>query len=125
MVIVEKSESEFFKGEFANIRGITEFIFITEPAENEKEYDGKKSYKIEGQIEFEGQTKNDPHTMTLNDTSRNTLIEILGKDTKKWMGIPIPINSSIGGNKKWQILVDGPRLKKWIEKNPQTEQTQI
>lgn len=125
MVIVEKSESEFFKGEFANLRSITEVMFITEPHEIEKDFEGKKEYKVSGRIEYEGQTKNDPYTFDLNNTSKNTLIEILGKDTKNWMGIPLPINSTIGGNKKWQILIDGPRLKKWLIDHPHKAQKTI
>lgn len=122
MVIVDKTESPYFKGEFADERGITEVLFITEPKEVEKEFEGTKSMKVSGQIEYEGMMKGDPNIFDLNNTSKNTLYDCLGKDTIKWMGVKIPIVSSIGGNKKWQILVDGVRLKKQLTEGLKTEQ---
>ncbi len=115
MVIVEKTESPYFKGEFANERTVTEVIYITEPTEVEKEFEGEKSMKVSGTIEYEGMKKGDPNIFELNNTSKNTIIGILGPDTSKWMGVRLPIVSSIGGNKKWQILIDGARLKKSVE----------
>jgi hypothetical protein len=112
MVKVEKTESNFFKGEYANENDITEVMFITEPIEVEKEFEGKTYMKVQGQIEYEGHKKGDPDILELNNTSKNTLIDSFGDDTKDWMGKKIPITSTIGGNKKWQILVDGTRLRK-------------
>ncbi len=115
MVIVEKTESMYFKGEFANEHGVTEVIYVTEPAEVEKEFEGEKSYKVSGTVEYEGLEKGMPNIFELNNTSKNTIIDVLGADTKKWMGVKLPIVSSIGGNKKWQILIDGARLRKSVE----------
>lgn len=120
MVKVEKTKSNFFKGEYANDNGISEIVFVTEPEPVEKEFEGKTFEKVQGSIEYDGYKDGQPNILELNNTSKNTIIDHLGDDTKDWMGVKIPIVSSIGGNKKWQILVDGARLKKQVNEKQGT-----
>lgn len=125
MVKAEKTESKFFKGQTAYENGITEIIFVTEPDYVEATFtvDGKDktTKRLEGEINYEGYSEGKPNVLSLNDTSANILIDVLGDDTKQWMGKKIPINASLGNNKKYQLLVDGVRLKKIVEVPPTQE----
>lgn len=73
--------------------------------------DGKPdTEKIQCDVIFKAQGKEDPNSWTMNNKSRNSLIDAFGKDTDGWVDKIIPI--TIGGSGEMEhILVDSMRIK--------------
>ena len=72
--------------------------------------DGKPdTHKIQCEVSYKEQGKEDPSSWTMNNKSRNMLIDTWGKDTDEWINKPIPI--TIGGSGEMEhILVDSMRI---------------
>lgn len=72
--------------------------------------DGKPAQeKIQCSVVYNGQGKEDPKKWTMNNKSRNSIIDAWGKDTDKWVGKVIPI--TLGGSGEMEhILVDSMRI---------------
>ncbi len=77
--------------------------------EGEKEGD-KTTTKLLIGISYEGQTKSDPSQWSMNNKSRNALIDIWGDDTEEWIGKEAEISLSGDGEFK-HIVVDTLRTK--------------
>jgi len=112
------------KGEFVKERGIDFLKIESEP----KDVAGEFGIKLECEVSFEGQTKEDPHTWTLNKKSRNALIEKFSEPGKPFnsvvlIGQRIPIETA-PTEKGRAIYVDELRLKAIKPQVPQT-QTEI
>ena len=71
-------------------RGLDTLIIVTEP----KDVDGTFGIKAECQVSFKGQTEEDPKFLTMNKTFRNAMVDKFGTDSKKWMGVQIPIETA-------------------------------
>ena len=74
--------------------------------------DGKAAQtKLQVPVLYNGQGKEDPHKWTLNNKSKNALIDVWGDDTDSWINKKIPI--TIGGQGDMlHILVDSMRIEK-------------
>ena len=65
--------------------------------------------KIQCEVSYKDQGKEDPTSWTMNNKSRNILIEAWGKNTDDWVMKSIPI--TIGGSGDMEhILVDSMRI---------------
>ncbi len=72
--------------------------------------DGKPdTEKIEAHITYKGITEDDPDTWTINNKSRNILINTWGKNTDNWINKTIPITVA-GEGEMQHILVDAMRI---------------
>ncbi len=105
-VEIEDSNS-YVKGEFVKENKITEILFVTEPKMTETNFGNK----VEGEVEYSGKGKEDPHIWTLNNTSAKILLNYFGKETKEWMGKKLPVEPS-RTEKGYAIYIDEARLKK-------------
>lgn len=106
MVQVEKSETNWLSGNKCKENDITELVIVTEPMLVEREFEGKKTERLTCKVNA---NKND-YNWSMNDTSKNALIEKFGKETKSWIGKKIPIESALSSNNKRAILVDVTKL---------------
>lgn len=72
--------------------------------------DGKPAQqKIQCEVAYSGQGKEDPKNWTMNNKSRNILIDTWGDDTDNWVEKKIPI--TLGGSGEMEhILVDSMRI---------------
>lgn len=111
MVVIEKQLGEYLKGDFVKERNITELKIENEP----KDVSGEYGMKLECKVSFNGQTKEDPTTWTLNKKSRNVLIDHFSQPGVKFdsvilVGQTIPIESA-PTEKGRAIYVDVEKLK--------------
>lgn len=106
MQVEIQGSGDFLKGEFVKDNKIDSVVFIKEPVMKETNF-GKK---VQGEIEYKGKGKEDPHIWTLNNTSARLLVSAFGSDTKNWMGKEIPIEPS-RTEKGYAIYVDEKKLK--------------
>jgi len=107
MQVEIEDENSYLKGEFVKENKIIEIIFITEPKMTETKFGNK----VEGEVEYNGQGKEDPHIWTLNNTSARMLLKHFGKETKEWMGKKLPVEPS-RTEKGYAIYIDQDALKK-------------
>jgi hypothetical protein len=115
MMQVEKvSESgDFLKAKFVESNKITE-LQITDARTIEivtfEGKDGKADQqKVQCEVTYSGQGKEDPFKWTMNNKCRNALIDAWGTDTDNWVNKKIPIN--LGGDGEMRhILVDTMRI---------------
>ena len=101
------------KVEFIQERKITS-LKVTDEGEMVT-YEAKKegetsSTKLVVGVSYEGQKSVDPEKWSLNNKSRNSLIDIWGDDTKDWVGKTAEISLSGDGEYK-HIVVDTLRTK--------------
>jgi len=99
---VEIVSTSYIKGDHVKQYKIKEFVILTEPQIEDTEYGPKLKCKIE----YQNKGKEDPDLWQLNNTSRNALIKKYGKETKDWIGKKIPIETSLGSNNKYAIMID-------------------
>ncbi len=101
------------KVEFIQERKITS-LKITDEGEmvtyEAKKEGDKASTKLVVGVSYEGQGKEDPNRWSLNNKSRNALIDIWGDDTENWVGKTVEITISGDGDYK-HIIVDSLRTK--------------
>ena len=102
MVQVEKSETNWLNGNKCKEMGITELVIVTEPIPEEGQYGVKLTCKVNA-------NKHD-FNWSMNDTSKNALIDKYGAETKSWIGKKIPIETALSSNNKRAILVDVAKL---------------
>jgi hypothetical protein len=115
MMQVEKASigGDYLKAKFVEENKITE-LQITDARTIEivtfKGKDGKPDQdKIQCEVTYKGQGKEDPSSWTMNNKCRNALIDAWGPDTDNWVNKAIPI--SMGGDGEMRhILVDELRI---------------
>lgn len=107
MATIQKQLGEYLKGEFVKEKGITFLTISTEP----RDVDGVYGVKLVCDVTYDGYIQGNPHIWTLNQTSRNALIDKYGNDTAKMVGKKIPIETSIT-EKGRAIFVDRTILEK-------------
>jgi hypothetical protein len=67
------------------------------------------THKIQCEVSYKNQEKEDPNIWTLNSKSRNALIDAWGDNTDNWVNKKIPI--TLGGSGEMEhILVDSMRI---------------
>jgi len=104
---------DYLKTKFVKDHKITE-LQITDARTIEivtfKGKDGKPDQdKIQCDVTYKDQGKDDPSSWTMNNKSRNALIDAWGKDTDSWVNKVIPI--TLGGSGEMEhILVDTMRI---------------
>ena len=104
---------DFLKAKFVVDHKITE-LKITDARTIEiitfEAKDGKPAQKkIQCEVSFNGQGKEDPFKWTMNNKSRNALIDAWGEDTDEWVNKKIPITIA-GEGEMTHILVDKLRI---------------
>lgn len=102
MVQVEKSETNWLNGNKCKEMDITELVIVTEPIPEEGQFGIKLTCKVNA-------NKQD-FNWSMNDTTKNALIEKYGQETKSWIGKKIPIETALSSNNKRAILVDVAKL---------------
>lgn len=118
---IAKQTGEYLKGDFVKDRNITEFQIISEP----KDVDSDFGRKLQCEVTFPGQEKEDPFKWTLNKKSRNILVDYFGTNSENWMNKTVPIESA-PTEKGRAIYVDEARLKKFIQASTDSKkQTEI
>jgi len=112
---VEKSaeSGEFLKAKFVRENKILELTIDDARETKEVTFEGKDGkpdqVKLQVQIKFANQGKEDPNKWTMNNKCKNALITAWGGNTDDWVNKPIPI--TIGGEGEMtHILVDGMRI---------------
>ena len=93
MVEIEKAETggiPYLKKSVVNDQGVKKVKIIEEPLLVEKEFEGKKSMKVEAVCSTQVL---DPAKVkwTMNATTQNYMIEKYGKNTKSWIGKEIEV----------------------------------
>jgi len=114
MKVEKVSDSQdFLKAKFVQEHKITElkiengesFQFVTFEGK-----DGKPDQqKLQCEIIYNGKGKEDPSKWTMNNKSRNALVDAWGDNTDKWVGKIIPITIA-GEGEMTHILVDKLRI---------------
>ncbi len=86
-------------------------ITITSEGEYVKfDQNGKEVEKISLGIEYGGQRSDDPKNWSLNNKSRNALIQIFGEDTAQWIGKTVELKIE-GAGEYTHVMVDTLRTK--------------
>lgn len=106
MGIIEKQLGGYLKGDFVKENMINNLKIITEP----KDEDGDYGKKLVCNVTYDGITEDSPRIWSMNKKSRNELIDKLGKDTEKWIGFTVPVETA-PTEKGRAIYVDSVRLK--------------
>ena len=110
-MLVEKVEiGNFLTAGFVRERRVTTLRVTDAGTMVTFEQKGRSVEKISLGIEYEGMKGEDPNTWTLNNKSRNALIDIFGNDTAKWVGRVVEINLD-GSGEYEHITVDTMRTR--------------
>jgi hypothetical protein len=119
MGTIEKQTGEYLKGDFVKDRDIRELQIVSTPMDVESQF----GTKLQCDVTFAGQTKEDPFKWTLNKKSRNILVEYFGTNDADWVNKTVPIESA-PTEKGRAIYVDEAKLKKFMQAAAST-QTEI
>ena len=110
-----ETSGDNIKVDFVEERGITTLEILNEgelDTYTPKEDSGDKpTTRLLVEISYDDQKPTDPKHWRMNNKSRNSLIDIFGDDTEKWIGKKIEI-SLTGDDKYRNISVDILRTKK-------------
>ena len=103
----------YLKAKFVQENKITELQITDARTIKFVEFEGKDgkspTKKIQCDVTYKGQRKEDPSSWTMNSKSRNIMIQACGGDTDEWVNRPIPI--TLGGDGEMlHILVDSMRI---------------
>lgn len=102
----------FLKAKFVKEHKITELKIDDARTFKFVEFEGKdgsKQEKLQCEVIYNGQGKEDPNTWTMNNKSRNALIDAWGTDTDNWVNKVIPITIAGEGEMQY-IMVDSMRI---------------
>ena len=106
VVKVEKTAENWLNGNTVKEQNITELIIKTEPIPEESEYEGKVSTKLTCDVV----ANNNTYRWSMNNTTKNVLIEKFEGETAKWIGMEIPIETAPSSNGKRAIFADKAKL---------------
>ncbi len=111
-MIIEKVETgNFLTAGFVREKRLTTLRIMDEGQMVKFEQNGKGEVeKISLGVEYQNMQAGDPTTWTLNNKSRNTLIDIFGSDTSKWVGRIVEIKLE-GTGEFEHLMVDTMRTK--------------
>ena len=114
------SSGEYLNGEFVKTNAVTEVVITTKPELVTKQYP-KENGEVETKEQVEcmvrcNDAKKSDVKWTMNNTTRNSIVDVLGTDESAWLAKPIPItvNSNKGG--KAAIYTDEVRFGKLYTK---------
>ena len=109
---VEKTAEggDYLKAKFVKENKITELQITDARTITMVEFEGKDGkpaqQKIQCEVTYPKQGKEDPSTWTMNNKSRNALIDAWGKDTDNWVNKKIPIQLGGQGEMEHILVVD-------------------
>lgn len=112
---VEKADSseDFIKAKFVQDNKITELKVENKDSFGFVTFEGKDgkpdTQKLQCEVVYKGQTEKTPHKWTMNNKSRNALVDAWGDNTDTWVNKPIPITIA-GEGEMTHILVDKLRI---------------
>lgn len=114
MLVEKVKDGSYITREFVEERQITLFTIENEGEivtfEREK---GGSVEKISLGVSYEDQRDDDPKTWTMNNKSRNAIIDLFGSETKNWVGRKVEIK--IEGSKEYRhIAVDMIRTRRLL-----------
>jgi len=108
-MIVDKVDSGFLTAKFVHENRLTALTVIGEGEMVSFEREGGKSIqRIALPIDFGNRRNGDPDKWTLNNKSRNAMIDLFGNDTTKWVGKKVEIKLE-GSGEYEHITVDTMR----------------
>lgn len=114
MEVTKSAEGgNYLKAKFCKENKITELQITDARTITEVTFEGKDGKpaqtKIQCDITYKDQGKDDPSSWTMNNKSKNIIIDAWGGDTDKWVNKVIPI--TLGGSGEMEhILVDAMRI---------------
>jgi precorrin-3B methylase len=101
-----KASSSFLKASDV-LKSATKIFTITSEGEMvEKEFEGKKSTKLQ----VEGEMDKVPYKFDVSKTNARVIEQVLGTDTKKWLGSQLILETYKTKNSK-NLLVDAINIK--------------
>lgn len=112
---VDKAEigGDFLKAKFVKENKITELQIVNKESIKFVTFEGKDNkpdvQKIQCEVTYKNQGKEDPSQWTMNQKCRNAIIDAFGEDSDKWIDKVIPINIA-GEGEMTHILVDELRI---------------
>lgn len=114
MIVTKSAEGgDFFKADFVKKNKITEVQITDARTIKEVTFEGKDGkpaqIKLQVEITYKGQGKEDPSTWTMNNKCKNALFDAWGEDTDSWVNQKIPIQLA-GEGAMEHILVDTMRI---------------
>ena len=114
MEVEKVSEAgDFLKAKFIVEHKITELKITDARSVEIVTFEGKdgkpEQKKIQVEVSYASQGKEDPKKWTMNNKSRNVLIDAWGKNTDDWINKKIPITIA-GEGEMTHILVDKLRI---------------
>ncbi len=114
MKVVKSADGgDYLKAEFVKEHKITELQITDARTIKEVSFEGKDGkpaqVKIQCDVTYKDQGKEDPSSWTMNNKCKNALIEAWGDNTDNWVNKKIPIQ--LGGSGSMEhILVDSMRI---------------
>lgn len=113
---VEKTAEggNFLKSKFVKENKVTELKITDARTIQEVTFEGKDgkpdTTKLQCEVSYKGQTDDSPKQWTMNNKSKNALIDAFGGDTDQWINKAIPITLGSVGTEMEHILVDTMRI---------------
>ena len=101
---------DHIKAQFVKDKRITTITIRSEGKFVTFEANGKSVERLSFDIDYQGRTDADPSTWTLNNKSRNALIDAFGPDSTKWVGRQVEIKLD-GAGEYEHITVDTMRTR--------------
>jgi len=104
---------DYLKAKFCRENKVTELQITDARTIKEVTFEGKDGKpaqtKVQCDVTYANQGKEDPSSWTMNNKSKNIIIDAWGTDTDKWVNRSIPI--TLGGQGEMEhILVDSMRI---------------
>lgn len=110
-MMVEKVDTgNFLTAQFVRDNRLTSLIIKDEGKMVTFDLKCKTVEKISLTVDYRGRRSGDPDGWTLNNKSRNALIDIFGPDTAKWVGKEVEIKLE-GSGEYEHVMVDTMRTK--------------
>ncbi len=107
---LDKAEGDYLKASFVKKRSLTTVRIVDEGTMQEYEQKGELVQKPVFGISYVGQGPNDPYKWTMNNKTRNALLDIFGYETSLWVGQSVEI--TLAGEGEYQhVTVDPVRTK--------------
>ena len=110
MMLEKVAIGDHITAKFVKDRRITVLTIKNEGEYVTFEANGKSVERVSVDIDYQGRNDGDPGTWTLNNKSRNALIDVFGPDSSKWIGRQVEIKLD-GVGEYEHITVDTMRTR--------------
>ena len=108
MMLEKVATGDHVTAQFVKDRRITVLTIQSEGKFVTFETNGKSVERVSLDVDYQGRADGDPNTWTLNNKSRNALIDTFGPDSTKWVGRQVEIKLD-GVGEYEHIMVDTMR----------------